>query len=409
MSKAPGSWEQRPLADCGIWLSGGTPSKKNPDYWGGEMPWVGPKDLHERFVDKAEEYLTPEGSANGTKVVPADSILIVVRSMALAKGVQIGLTKREVAFNQDIKAIIPAHDVDSRYLFYALWGKAQQLHHLVDEASHGTKRLSTDVLEDFRIPVPPLPEQRAIAAFVGSLDDKIENNRRVAKTLEEIAATLFKARFVDFVDQDGLVESEVGPMPRNWAVGTLGDLLNQRIERCQPSSDTEKLPYVPIDAISSQSLSLLNSRPGTEARSSLTRFRRGDLLFGAMRPYFHKVCIAPFDGVTRTTVFALQAKPDSFAYAALLLHRPETIDYATRHSTGSTIPYAQWNDSLAAMPVVIPSLDVRKEFNLQAAPLLRRIATSYFLNRSLSQMRDIILPRLISGDMPMHQGDAATA
>src|SRR6266446_5122830 len=88
---------------------------------------------------------------------------------------------------------------------------------------------------------------------------------------------------------------------------------------------------------------LYESKPGDEAQSSLTRFYKGDILFGAMRPYFHKVCIAPFNGTTRTTAFVLfPTRVADFAYAVVLVHDPDTIDYATRHSTGSTIPYAVW-------------------------------------------------------------------
>ena len=150
---------------------------------------------------------------------------------------------------------------------------------------------------------------------------------------EEIAA-LFPDSFVD---------SELGEIPEGWGVGTLGDMLHQRVERCRASEETASCPYVPIDCISPKSLFLTESKPGEEAKSSLTKFYTGDILFGAMRPYFHKVCIAPFDGTTRTTAFVFYPKREhDFAFATLLLHDPDTIDFATRNSTGSTIPYAVW-------------------------------------------------------------------
>ncbi|MGE4159662.1 MAG: restriction endonuclease subunit S [Planctomycetota bacterium] len=273
---------------------------------------------------------------------------------------------------------------------------------------------------NFELRIPPLPEQRAIAHILGTLDDKIELNRKMNETLEAMARALFKSWFVDFdpvrakaegrdtglpkeiadLFPDSFVDSELGEIPRGWGVGKLGDILTQRVERCVVSSETAVRPYVPIDCISSKSLCLTESKSGEEAQSSLAKFYKGDLLFGAMRPYFHKVCIAPFDGTTRTTAFVLfpKAKED-FAFATLLLHHPDTIDYATRHSTGSTIPYAVWNSSMEEMPLIIPSSEIRCAYDRSVRPLLDRIPEPYFQNRALASMRDMLLPRLISGEL----------
>jgi len=270
------------------------------------------------------------------------------------------------------------------------------------------------------IPIPSLDEQRAIAHILGSLDDKIELNRRINETLEAIARAIFKSWFVDFDPtrakaegrdpglpkpladffSDSFEDSELGEIPKRWAVGKLGDLLAQRVERCVASSETAARPYVPIDCISSKSLFLTESKSGEEAQSSLAKFYKGDLLFGAMRPYFHKVCIAPFDGTTRTTAFVLfpRAKED-FSFATLLLHHPDTIDYATRHSTGSTIPYAVWSSSLEEMPVIVPPSEVRSAFDGVVRPMLDRIPEPHFQNRTLAALRDTLLPKLISGEL----------
>jgi type I restriction enzyme S subunit len=255
---------------------------------------------------------------------------------------------------------------------------------------------------------------------LNALDDKIELNRRMNETLEAMARALFKSWFVDFdpvrakaegrdpglpkpladLFPDSFEDSELGEIPKGWEVGKLGDVLCQRAERCQPSAETAARPYVPIDCISPKSLSLNESKPGEDAKSSLTRFYKKDLLFGAMRPYFHKVCIAPFDGTTRTTAFVLHPKHEAdFAFATLLLHHPDTIDFATRHSTGSTIPYAVWTGSLDEMPIALPSPDVREAFNQTLQPVLDRLPEPYFENRTLSALRDALLPQLISGEL----------
>jgi len=257
-------------------------------------------------------------------------------------------------------------------------------------------------LAKLAVPCPPLPVQRSIACVLGALDDKIELNRKMNETLEQMARAIFKSWFVDFEPfrDKGMVESDLGDIPKGWKIGRLGDVLDQRVERCEASPETAARPYVPIDCISSKSLFLAESKPGTEAQSSLTKFYKGDLLFGAMRPYFHKVCIAPFDGTTRTTAFVLVPKAlDDFAFATLLLHRPDTIDYATRHSTGSTIPYAVWAGSLEEMPAVISPREIRVSFDAVVRPILTRIPVPCFENRTLAAIRDALLPKLMSGEV----------
>ncbi|MBI4237645.1 MAG: restriction endonuclease subunit S [Deltaproteobacteria bacterium] len=312
--------------------------------------------------------------------------------------------------------VVPRSELDMRWLYYAI------KHYKLGEVDDGSPIPSTTRAAVYMLDldVPPLPEQRAIAHILGTLDDRIELNRRMNETLEAMARALFKSWFVDFdpvrakvagrdpglpkrladLFPDSFEDSELGEIPEGWRVGVLGDVLQQRVERCVSSTETASRPYVPIDCISPRSLSLTESKPGAEAQSSLTRFHKGDLLFGAMRPYFHKVCIAPFDGTTRTTAFVLAPRRrGDFGFGTLLLHHPDTIDYATRHSTGSTIPYAVWTSSLEHMPVVIPPPAVRDAFDGKARPLLDRIAAPYFETNTLAALRDTLLPKLISGEL----------
>jgi type I restriction enzyme S subunit len=280
--------------------------------------------------------------------------------------------------------------------------------------------LNNEMLARLTITLPPIKEQGAIAHVLKTLDDKIELNRRMNETLEAMARALFKSWFVDFdpvhaksqghdtglpkriagLFPDSFKDSDLKEIPRGWATGNLRDILERRTERCFPSTETAAHPYVPIECISPRSLFLTESRPGEEAQSSLARFYKGDILFGAMRPYFHKVCVAPFDGTTRTTAFVLFPKrKDDFAFSTLLLHEPDTIDYATRQSRGSTIPYAVWSGSLEQMPVIIPPLIVRGAFDKMMRPMLDRISRGYIEHKTIVALRDALLPKLISGEL----------
>jgi len=323
--------------------------------------------------------------------------------------------------NQHIFRVTPHPDVDRTFFYYLLrYLRPNFVGIARNKQTTGLGHVTKRDLESIEVGFPPLPEQRTIAHILGTLDDKIELNRRMSETLEAIARALFKSWFVDFdpvraksegrdpglpqpladLFPDSFEDSELGEIPKGWRAGTLGDILCQRVERCVTSAETVARPYVPIDCISPRSLLLMDSKPGEEAQSSLTKFYEGDLLFGAMRPYFHKVCIAPFAGTTRTTVFVFYPREaDDFAFATLQLHHADTIDFATRHSTGSTIPYAVWTGSLDTMPVIAPPPDVRKAFNSLVGPVLLRIPKPYFENGTLAALRDALLLKLIFGEL----------
>ncbi len=293
--------------------------------------------------------------------------------------------------------------------------------------------LNRNFIADIPLFVPAPHEQRAIAGVLGALDDKIEANRHMNVTLEALARALFKSWFVDFdpvrAKAEGrppalapdlaalfparLTESPLGPIPEGWEVRALGDLVLFVNERRTAGEETASKPYVPIDSIAARSVVLPGFRPGSEAQSSLVAFKKNDILFGAMRPYFHKVAIAPFEGTTRTTVFVLRAiEPFDTPFALMALSSDDTIEFATAHSTGSTIPYAVWPNSMEKMPLVLPSQSARAAYGDVVMPLVRRAKLASAQSRLLSQLRDLLLPKLLSGALRVRDaermiGDAA--
>ncbi|SFN53222.1 restriction endonuclease subunit S [Dokdonella immobilis] len=168
----PEGWVRKPLSACAKFVSGGTPSKGNDAYWGGEFPWITAKDMKTLWLKKAGLGLTDQGRSAAT-IVPSGSILTLTRGMTLLKDFPVCLAGRELAFNQDIKALLPHGDVDSTFLAYQLIANKQNVLNLVDTAGHGTGRLDTELLKGLLIDLPPLPEQRQIAAGLATWDKAI--------------------------------------------------------------------------------------------------------------------------------------------------------------------------------------------------------------------------------------------
>lgn len=297
--------------------------------------------------------------------------------------------------------------LNARYLQYFLVGSTMQMHMLnLSSAGATRKALTKGMIEDFTIPIPPLPQQQKIASILGALDDKIELNNQMNQTLGTMAKALFNSWFVDFepFSNGEFEQSELGMIPKGWCIGTLGNLLQQIRKAAKVGKDTENKPYVPIDCINSKQIALTQYKDWQEAQSSLIKFEKNDILFGAMRPYFHKVALAPFDGITRTTCFVLRPENlTDLSFCLIKVFDDQTIDYANRHSAGSTMPYAVWENGLANMPIIIPSDDARKEFHRQVFPLLERIRDSIFEIQNLTTIRDTLLPKLMSGELNLNE------
>lgn len=268
--------------------------------------------------------------------------------------------------------------------FYALASKAT--------GSASQANISTNTIVDTIIKLPPLPTQQKIAAILSFLDDKIELNNKINTNLEQQVQALFKNWFVDF-------EPFGGKMLEGWKVGKLSEILRLKKNPIQPGEDTS-LPYLPIDLIPIKSLSIREVRPNEEALSSLLRFEENDILIGAMRVYFHRVAIAPFDGITRTTCFVLEPfNPKYFAYAAITCNQDLAIDYAQKTSKGSTMPYAVWEGSLGDFEIPIPDEVTAEKFNNIVEPFLEQIKKSYFENKNLQELRESLLPKLMNGEI----------
>ncbi len=173
-------WALHPLGELATFHSGGTPRKDQPEFWGGDVPWISGASLTNARLCRSDRRLTELGVVNGSRLAPQDATLILVRGMSLLEEVRIGHAMRPLAFNQDVKALVAAEGVHLWFLTYALLAQTRTLLGMVHLAGHGTGVLASDRLKSLLIPLPSLEEQRRIAGVLVALDDLIETNRRLA-------------------------------------------------------------------------------------------------------------------------------------------------------------------------------------------------------------------------------------
>jgi type I restriction enzyme S subunit len=288
--------------------------------------------------------------------------------------------------------------LDTRYLYYSLRPKLGLMQSVSTGAA--TKFLTLTILNGIEISLPPLATQRRIAAILSAYDDLIENNARRITILEEMAQALYREWFVEFrFPGHERVEVKDG-VPEGWEEAHLVDLVKNVREAAKPGPATEAMPYLPIDCIPRRSLALTESRPGSEAQSSLISFEKHDVLFGAMRSYFHKVAIAPFEGTTRATCFVLRPIERAYySFAVLTLFDGRTVDYSHKHSRGSTMPYAVWDGSLGNMPIIRPPRPIAQAFDEIVKPMVLSVEVAFFRQKNLRETRDLLLPRLVGGEI----------
>lgn len=202
-------WPIVKLGEVANFAGGGTPSRKVASYFGGSIPWVTVKDFKADIINETAITLTPDGLANSpSRIVPENTVLVVTR-VGLGK---VGVTGQPMALNQDIKAILPKADFDTSYLFHALKSKAPLIERMGTGAT--VKGITLRDLGGVEIPLPPLDEQRRIAARL----DRAGALRRRAANAAERARALIPALFHDMF-------GDPATNPMGWDEVVLRDLL----------------------------------------------------------------------------------------------------------------------------------------------------------------------------------------
>ena len=275
----------------------------------------------------------------------------------------------------------------------------KQMRNFIGGSSQPTIPMKT--LRILEVPFPEEEIQNKIAIILSNINKKITINKEINKNLEQLLYTIFNYWFISFDKFKNVKfkQSPLGDIPDGWDCGALRDLLTLTKNPIK-ADETNGLPYLPIDIIPMNSLGISELKSDEEANSSLITFNKNDILIGAMRVYFHRVVISPCSGVTRSTCFVLNPKQEHhLSYLLLLCNLDKTIQYAQNTSKGTTMPYAVWDNGLGDMDIIIPSDDILLEFHKLVFPIIEKIRDSYLEINKLSKLRDILLPKLMSGEI----------
>lgn len=189
------NWTEQTLDQIAKFQSGGTPSKANPMYWQGSIPWVSAKDMKQLVLDDSEDHITDAAVEDSAKLAPAGTVLILTRGMTLLRDIPICLLARPMSFNQDVRALRPKDGFDGRFLAFMLLGNKQRIRRMVDIAGHGTGRLNTDKLKALDVLFPSNSEQQRIADCLSFLDDQLSAQSTKIETLKRHKQALLQRLF----------------------------------------------------------------------------------------------------------------------------------------------------------------------------------------------------------------------
>ena len=184
------------IGEICTFVSGGTPSKSDASFWNGRIPWITPKDMKRiDLYDSADHVSEAAVAASRLKLLPAGTVLIVVRGMILARTCPVGLTHRPVTINQDMKGLIPNKGIDPQFLCWSLLTRQHELDSLIKTAAHGTKRFETEALKNLPVHVPSLTSQLEFRDAAMNQAIRMEQQATSSATLETLFQTLLHRAF----------------------------------------------------------------------------------------------------------------------------------------------------------------------------------------------------------------------
>jgi type I restriction enzyme S subunit len=402
------------IADCPhstpVWTDSGYVVVRNQNIKSGRLDLSTPSFTDaEHFAHRVRRAKPTAGDIIFTREAPMGEVCMVPTGLECCVG------QRQVLLRPNPQV------VDGRFLLFAL--QSPQVQHEIgwNEGTGSTvSNVRIPVLEALRIPTPPLETQREVGEVLGALDDRIELLRQTNATLESIAQALFESWFIDFDpvrakaegrEPEGMdaatavlfpaefEESALGLIPKGWRAGTLQTICTNPRAQAKPGQMPSDTPYIGLEHMPRKSIALSNAGTAEGLESGKFWFERNDVLFGKLRPYFHKVGLAPDRGVCSTDILVLRpTSAEWLGFLAMHTSSDALITHTTQLSNGARMPRTSWQD-VGGFDVALPLPSIAAAFDRLVRPMFERIHANIDAARVLAGLRDSVLPRLISGKL----------
>ena len=344
-------------------INGGTPKTSNPSFWNGDIPWISIKDFSNKYIDNTEKTITEDGLRNSsTSLLNSGDIIISARGTVG----KLAVLKKPMAFNQSCFGIrTKSNLLRQDYLYYLLLNKFQ----LLQQLSHGSvfSTITRDTLNNLEIQVPPVEIQARIADLLSSIDDKIEVNIHVNDNLTQQVNAIYEYMFITNADS-------------SWKTGKLSDIVTVRYGK-----DHKKI-----------------------ADGIYPVYGSGGIMRYVERPLYDKESVLiPRKGTLNNVIYVNQPfwSVDTMFYTEMRIPNVAKFVYnyvkaknLSALNSGSAVP-SMTTDILNAIELVIPSNSALEKFEEVVSPLYKEMQKNNRQSEILGKLRDILLPRLISGEI----------
>lgn len=381
------------------------------------------------------KYLKPEAADKLTKGKARSGDIILSHKGSVGKTAIISDTfEGEVILNPQLTLYRIKKDgiINPKFLKYFFDNRLFQEFFFRISAISTIPTFGLNAQKTIEIVFPCRKTQDEIVHLLSVLDDKIEMNRKTNETLEAIAQAIFRDWFLDFgpvrrkmagaSEPSAILGGLLPPnapkateiaslfpdrladngLPDGWEMGTLDNIAKQAGSTITPEEVPSATPYIGLEHMPRKCIALSDWETAEKVTSNKTRFKRGNILFGKLRPYFHKVGIAPIDGICSTDIVVLESKHLHYKeMVASLCSSSEFVAYTDQTSTGTKMPRTSWN-IMKAYELSIPSEAAAKAFSSLVAPMHTLIASNIHMSKSLAETRDYLLPRLMNGQAEVH-------
>ena len=416
---------------CSRVTSGGTPSTKRPEYYGGTIPWLRTQEVDFKPIYSTELFITEDGLNNSSaKWIPENTVIVAMYGATAGRSAitKIALTTNQACCN----LIIDEAQADYRFVYYSLRFRYEELEGLAKGSAQ--TNLNAGIIKEFEIPLPPLPVQRRIADILSAYDDLIENNRRRIAILEETARLTYRKWFGGMMKSDGgmrretideqglgvrhetIDESHVSRLgskvprvsgltshahPRTATLGEICQIFGGGTPKTSiPEFWDGDIPWVvPTDITRNTCLALLDTERKITAlglQKSSAKMLPANAILMTSRASVGYFGMADFPVCTNQGFISIVPNNDSWRWYLLfnLMSRVEEIRSNAKGSTFPEISRARFR----SMDVAIPDDNALIEFNGAVEPLMHQVRILTKQSAALAAARDMLLPRLMKGD-----------
>jgi type I restriction enzyme S subunit len=412
-------WVETSLGEVVEIVGGGTPKTTIDAYWNGDIPWLSVVDFNDdnRWVSKTEKTITEKGlKESSTKVLNAGDLIISARGTVGA----LAQLKTSMAFNQSCYGIKEKENIsDKKFLYYLIKQSVSQIGKNVHGAVFDT--VTRETFNHIKISLPPLLEQKAIAAVLSSLDDKIELLREQNKTLETIAQVLFKEWFIDFNFPDEndepykksggkMVDSELGEIPEGWRVKSVSEIIAITDgTHDSPKQVEQGYPLITSKHINKDSIDIkkayLISKTDFDDINRRSKVEQFDILIsmigtvGLIMPILSdQIDFA----IKNVGLFRTSAKLEFFEYILLTLKSSSGSNYIQQNQSGTTQKYLTLG-GLRDFTIFEPSYCLLQRFHSCTNSLYLKLKLNLEEIEELSNTRDKLLPKLMKGEIRLRK------